>query len=318
MRNFVYVLFLALSLVACGDDAPDPMGGDSGGTPPGCAEPAAPEMPVIQPGDGHAGIDTTPGSCGADWVVGVTGRVTDPAGNGLPGARTQLCVTTPTNYLCLSPPTTNETGAFDIGIEDLSARCVVWSVMRTTLYTDRYASSYCDLDPMPVDGVHVMPDPIIMHPVEPPPCLPASAPEAEARTVAFADGLALVDLIPDNIANPSYYFELAAARVDLTGSCMLDHAPDGGLDATWGLRPDVNVSDGVAMRFPNVTGLAAGARVDLYVMGGLSTNLAGDTPVEEGHWANYGTGTVNAEGTFIDSDEGSRLPTLNWVGYRAQ
>jgi len=275
-------------------------------------------MPVVDPGDGHAGIDSTPGMCGADWVIGVTGRVTDPSGNGLAGARTQLCITTPTNYLCLSPPTTNESGDFDIGIGDLSARCVVWSVMRTTLYTDRYASSYCDLDPMPTDGLHVMDDPIIMHPVVPPTCLPGREPEDQARTITFGDGLALVDLVPEQIANASYYLELAAAQVDLTGSCMLDHAPSGGLDATWGLRPDVNVDEGVAVRFPNVTSLAPGARVDLYVMGGLSTNLRGDTPVEEGHWAQYGTGTVNAEGTFIDSDEGSLLPTLNWVGYQAQ
>jgi hypothetical protein len=163
-----------------------------------------------------------------------------------------------------------------------------------------------------------MNDPIIMHAVQPPPCLPAREPEDEARTITFEDGFALVDLSPEQIANSSYYFEFAAAQVDLTGSCMVDHAPSGGLDATWGLRPDVNVEDGVAIRFPNVTGLAPGAGVDLYVMGGLSTNLGGDTPVEEGHWAQYGTGTVNAEGTFIDSDEGSMLPTLNWVGYQAQ
>jgi hypothetical protein len=66
-----------------------------------------------------------------------------------------------------------------------------------------------------------------------------------------------------------------------------------------------------------VTGLAPGAQVNLYVMGGLSTKV-NDEPVPEGEWAMYGTGTVDAEGAFINSDEGSLLPTLNWVGYAAQ
>ena len=284
---------------------------------PSCVDPAPIMDPVLDPGEGHAGIDPTPGDCGADWVVGVTGRVTDTAGTGLAGARTQLCVTTPSAYLCLTPPTTNESGEFDIGLGDVGSRCVVRAVMRTTLYTDRFASAYCDVDPMPVDGVHALANPVVMHRVEPPTCLPGGDDlmDSEARTIAFADGLE-IDLAPEQIANPDYYFELGAVQADLTGSCMLNHAPEGGFEATWGLRPDVNVDGGVAVRFPNVTSLAAGTQVDLYVMGGLSTSLGEEMPVEEGHWAKYGTGTVNAEGTHIVSDEGSLLPTLNWVGYR--
>jgi hypothetical protein len=269
-------------------------------------------------GDGHAGIDPTPtGPCGADWAIGVTGRVTDTAGGGLVGARTQLCVTTPTNFLCLTPPTTDESGAFDIGIVDESARCIVSAVMRTTLFTDRYATTYCDIDLPPVDGVHVIIDPIVLHRVTPPSCLPERGDAEMPRTITFADGLALVDLRPEQISS-SYYGEFAAAQIDLTGTCMLDHAPAEGLDATWGLRPDVSVRDGVAVRLPNVTGLAAGSKVDLYVMGGLGTSLADDTPVEEGHWARYGTGTVNADATLIESDPDALLPALTWVGYRAQ
>lgn len=289
---------------------------DGGGGGGACVDPAAVEDPVLDPGDGHAAIDRTPGMCGANWTVGVTGRVVNTSGEGLGGARTQLCITTPTNYLCLVPPTTDASGNFDIGVADMSARCIVSSVMRVSLYTDRYASTYCDLEIVPQDSVYTLNEPLVLYSVEPPTCLPELGDETAPRTITFNDGLALVDLRPEQFAT-TYYTELAAGRADLTGSCMLEHAPPGGLDATWGLRPDVDVTDGVKIRLPNVTGLAPGATVDLYVMGGLSTKV-NDEPVPEGEWATFGTGTVDAEGAFIESDEGSLLPTLNWVGYAAQ
>ena len=36
---------------------------------------------------------------------------------------------------------------------------------------------------------------------------------------------------------------------------------------------------------------------------------------QEGEWVPFGTGTVSADGTTIESDAGSGLPCLTWFGY---
>ena len=59
--------------------------------------------------------------CAAQTGRWGTGRVENTSGEGLGGART-ACITTPSNYA--GSTTTDETGNFDIGVADMSARCM--------------------------------------------------------------------------------------------------------------------------------------------------------------------------------------------------
>jgi hypothetical protein len=249
-------------------------------------------------------------SCTGAWVVGVRGRVETPSGTGIAGARTQICVVpVGGSLLCLVPPTTDASGAFEAVVTDLSARCVERLTMRVLLPGSPNATTYCEIELDPVDGVIDLESPFVLFPVERPVCLPRES--EEPRTIALADGLELVDLSPEQIDD---YEALAASQHELTGSCTLSRAPEGGFLRSYGFRPESDVENGVLVRLPNSAGLDPGARVDLYLLGGLATELADGTPVEEGEWRNFGSGTVSADGTTIESD--ARLTVLTWLAYR--
>ncbi len=302
-------------MAGCGAPAPSTDAGhaeDARG--PSCEPQPEPRAPVVEPGS-LTGIDPTPApGCSGQWVIGVRGHVQDPSGAPLPGTRTQICVVpVGGSLLCLAPPTTDDGGDFEVPIGEPSARCAERMTMRVLLPGAIDATSYCELELTPESSVIELAEPITVYPVERPACLPPEGDESAPRTITFPSGLELVDLRPEQITG---YDELAAAPHDLSGDCLSRRAPDGGFLATWGFRPEVDVEDGVAVRIPNSTGLAPGTHVDLYVLGGLATRLSDGTPLEEGEWGRYGTGTVTSDGGAIESDPGALLTTLTWIGYR--
>lgn len=314
----VHVRPLLLCLLlssACGGPTPD---GDAGETAdariPMCETQPMVRDPVLDPGS-LSGIDRTPSpGCAGQWVVGVEGRVEDPSGAGIGGTRTQICVVpVGGDLVCLVPPTTDASGDFAAVVTDTMLRCVERMTMRALLPGSINATTYCELELTPTDSVITLADPIVVFPVERPACLPPAGDETAPRTITLADGLELVDLRPEQISD---YDELAAARHDIGGHCISARAPAGGFLGAYGFRPETDVNGGVAVRIPNTTGLAAGASVDLYLLGGLATTLADGTPVEEGEWARFGTGTVSGDGARIESDPGTLLTVLTWVAYR--
>lgn len=307
-------LLLSLSLGACGSPGADLDGGDDAPLPT-CEPPPATRDPILDPGPGLSGIDRTPDpGCTGRWVVGVEGRVEDPSGVAMAGARTQICVLPVGGSLvCLLPPTTDASGAFEAVVTDPAVRCAERITMRVLLPSSTNATTYCELELAPTDAVVTLADPVVVFGVERPACLPPEGDLAEPRTITLADGLELVDLRPEQIRD---YDELAAAPHDVNGQCISGRAPAGGFLGAYGFRPETDVDGGVAVRIPNATGLAAGTSVDLYLLGGLDSHLADGTAVEEGEWARFGTGTVSEDGRVIESDPGTRLTVLNWVAYR--
>ena len=309
------LILSSLLLAACGGPEPVLDGGDDAQIAM-CEEQPAVRDPVLDPGPGVGGIDRTPDpGCTGQWVVGVQGRVEDPSGTGIAGARTQICVLPVGGTLvCLLPPTTDTSGGFEAIVTDPMARCAERITMRVLLPGAIRATTYCELELTPTDAVIALADPIVLFDVERPACLPPEGDPTEPRTVTFADGLELVDLRPEQIRD---YDQLAAARHELAGHCISSRAPVGGFLGAHGFRPETDVEGGAAVHIPNATGLAAGTTVDLYLLGGLASSLADGTPVEEGEWARFGTGTVSADGAMIESDPGTRLTVLTWVAYRA-
>ena len=94
--------------------------------------------------------------------------------------------------------------------------------------------------------------------------------------------------------------------------CFTDQPSD--LLSLWALGPESGIDPGIAVRFPETTGLPDGTRVEVWLVGGTFTLLPSDEVLEEGVFAPIGTGTVR--GGFVHSDPGSELPYLSWVGYR--
>jgi hypothetical protein len=303
-------------LASCGDDEAPPVDVDAGAEPV-CEPPPDPYDAPLDPGPGLEGVDpTVPSGCTGTWIVGVRGRVEDTDRQGLGAVRTQVCATPAGSdlLLCLVPPTTDAAGDFAIVVDDLRARCVDRMTMRALLPGSAHATTYCELALTPTDSVLDLPDPLVMFETRRPECLPPRGDPAAPRTVTLADGVELLDLRPEQIDD---YEALAGGRHDITGSCILSRAPPGGFAGTYGFRPETDVDGGIAVRIPNDAGLAPGASVDLYELGGLATTLADGTSVEEGEWARIGTATVSADGATIESDPGTRLTVLTWLGWTA-
>lgn len=314
-RLHVRTLLLGCALLAACDGPSGASDAAADALATRCEPQPAVREPILDPGS-LAGLDRTPDpSCTGAWTVGVEGRVETPTGEGIAGARTQICVVpVGGELLCLVPPTTDASGAFEAAVTEPSARCVERMTMRVLLPGSINATSYCELELAPSDGVLTLADPIVIFPVERPACLPPEGDETEPRTITLADGLELVDLRPEQIRD---YDELAAGRHDPSGHCLLARAPAGGFLGAYGFRPEVDVlGGGVAVRIPNATGLAPGTTVELWVLGGLATSLADGTHVEEGEWARIGAGTVSADGARVESDPGARLTALTWIAYR--
>jgi hypothetical protein len=307
---------------ADGSSREDMSGGDTGGDA------------AVAPDEGTACIDvefTDPATidmsgaagCGGSWIATLSGTVVDETGAGVPNAMMQLCVygDGPEPRLkCLIPVDTGCEGEFEIPIGETD-RCITGATIRSLVPQQNTSTAYCHVDLTRASATMELSDPVVLFDTvsatEVPPLGENNEREA-ARTVVFEDGLE-IDFIPKEwFANQSSDYNLLAVRsIDpsATGLCFLSTP----VDALYAFSPEGDVTnEGFPIRFPNAQSLAAGAKVDLYMLGGLDCHTGDGTKIHEGDWEKYGTATVSADGTKIESDDGSGLACTTWIGYKAQ
>ncbi len=279
--------------------------------PLGCGsdEEVSPQFPELD------ALDTTPDpSCSGTWVAGVTGRIVDENGAGVPAAFPQMCVRLAENGFlsCLVPEPARDDGYFGQVIP-ADNRCMSDLNFRVFLGDSPYGTTYCRSDLRAEDGILSIGAPLVLYEVTPAADLPPEGDPEVSRTVVLADGLEL-DVIPAPLYGS--YAELGASRLD-ESTCFADES----FDVLYALTPEsltfrFGTSEvGFPVRIP--TSLPEGSVVDLYVLGGLDEfELATGTTLTEGAFEKFGTGHV-ADGMIV-SDSGSELPYLTWLGVRAQ
>jgi len=252
-----------------------------------------------------------PDSCSAHWVAGVRGRVVDPTGAPVPEGIVQMCLRLEDGVQLCQSPKPIENGWYAVVIPE-EFRCLQQVTLRATRVNQPVSTTFCRTDMTPSYGVLDVPEELVLHDLQTPADRPPMGEETSMRTVTFPSGFAM-DVVPSAFEFPDVYDELSAAPVPLDGApCFTDQAPD--LLGLWALGPESGVDPGFAVRIPETTGLPDGTRVELWLVGGTFTLLPGDEVLEEGVFAPVGTGTVR--GGMIESDPGSELPYLSWVGYR--
>jgi len=256
-----------------------------------------------------------PESCAASWVATIDGAVVSTSGEPVEGALAQMCVRVGAadgNLVCLRPQATDEAGAFAIDVP-ASARCMGGGALRVYSPDQPFATTYCDVEVVPPTGTDTLslPDPFVVFPTTPASDLPAYGNAAALRTVSF--GALAIDLAPDAFGftfGEAEYGRLAAAAVDPTtpGLCFLDTP----VDALWAFSPEANADKPVDFRLDNAQGYPPGSAVDLWILGGLDTTLAGGEHVPEAEWVQFGEARVSDDGATIVGE----APALTWLGLR--
>lgn len=265
------------------------------------------------------GVDTTRGACPDEfnWVAGIRGWIIDEDGNPLGGAKAQACIyvePTPVgeeNLVCLAPTDSDPAGIFTIEIGE-NFRCNSEIVMRVIVPNAGRAAMYCSV---PVDDPEArIQDPIVLWSTTPANDVGDATDFASARDITFPDGTTIYGFVPDNYFG-SDFTGLGMKRVapDAEGTCFLESAT---ATAVTALYPEGELTEDLDFRVPNDTGLAAGAAVVFSALGSLECVLDDGHKIHESAWEDFGTGTVSADGMWIDSDPGSGLPCITWIGYR--
>ncbi|MGK0362142.1 MAG: hypothetical protein ACI9U2_004462 [Bradymonadia bacterium] len=286
-----------------------------------------PQPVVIETGPGQLttpdainaalGVDTTRGECAQEfgWIAAVRGWIIGEGGEPLAGAKAQACVYTEPGTLlqCLNPVDSDAAGIFTITIgEDF--RCASSAVMRVILPGAGRAAMYCAV---PVDNPEVrLQDPIVLF--ETTPVIEHGDDDLvseDARDIVFADGTTIYGFVPNDYFGTDFSL-LGMKRIapDAVGTCFLEGASASAVAAFY---PEGELDNDLDFRLPNDLGLAAGASVVFSVLGSLECNLDDGTHIPESEWADFGTGTISADGMWVQSDPGSGMPCINWIGYRS-
>ena len=354
MKNALMMVLLSAAMVACSDDdgpvLPTDTGGEGSGTQDAGAEadagPAedASNTDAGEPGDaGEAdvstedtgapscegpgplddSIDTTPaGDCTADWVVFVEGTIIDSEGAPLECAFSQLCVRGPgaLSANCLQPERTGPEGTFRITVPN-AARCTESGAMRVLVPNASYATAYCDLVPSGEAVTNV--GEVVLFATQELTDKPEVGDADAARDVVFPGGLT-VSITPSEMGfgtqGVANYEALEATVVDPSDErlCFLeDTAPS----RMWAFSPEANVNEAstFSFRIANDDGLAAGATVDIFVLGGLGTTLGTGEELAEGAWEVVGTATVSEDGAeIVGNVRGQGIPVFTFLGYAPQ
>lgn len=241
------------------------------------------------------------------FIERIQGNIQTQQGTPLEGAFAQMCLRTADSFLCLSPEMSDTRGRYSVEIP-VETRCLQQVTLRSLVPNEPRATSYCLID---IDGAPnelMVSDPIRLFDTTAATTVPPPGDTAQERTVVFADGMEM-DIVPDSFFGA--YDQLSSAQIppDSEGICFLP--PNHNTARLWGFYPEGNIIRGaVPIRIPNDLGLTAGQTAPLFVLGGLSCELADGTLLEEGEWHEYGVGTVSADGTTIEGE----LPCLNWFG----
>ena len=253
-------------------------------------------------------------ACTGDWIAGVRGQVEDETGAPVSGAQVQMCLRLANlSQLCLEPQTTDENGWYAVVLPE-PARCLSRVIVRATRTggAQRYGTSFLLTSTRPLYGVLDVAEPVALVPTQAPIEMPPMGDVSAMRTVRFASGLEL-EVTPEALDFQESYDFLTAGEVELSAAPgFTASAP--GLTGLWALGPELGSYPGMRFRIPNTRGLSEGARVDLFLVGGIYTELADGHYVEEGDFERFGSGVVR-DG-FIEPDPGSELPYLTWLGYR--
>ncbi|MFK7986855.1 MAG: hypothetical protein AB8I08_12595 [Sandaracinaceae bacterium] len=254
-------------------------------------------------------------ACTGTWVAGVRGRVLDEVGAPVAEADVQMCLRLEGHVQrCLEPAPTDANGWFAIVTPD-DARCLTHAVVRATRNgaDQRYGISFQEISLSPVYAVIDVPAPMELVSLTTSADMPPMGDPASVRTVRFPSGVEL-DVTPSDLDFADSYSFLAATEVPLSRAPEFVTAVPGVLGLV-AFGPELGASPGIPFRLPERTGLAAGTPVELFVVGGIYTELSSGHVVEEGRFESFGTGRVEA-GQVVP-DAGSELPYLTWVGYRA-
>lgn len=323
MKNNLALAALASLLVACPGDSEDPQRADADAaldavdaeTPDTPDDAPSSDAPPDTAADAAVDIDFTPDpECGADWVVQVDGAIVDDAGEQVAGAKAQLCVRLDSvdgRLVCLRPEDAGDDGTFTI-VAPPSARCVGGGSMRVFAPGSTLATTYCHIETEAAGGRLTLAEPIVLFETDAAEALPAYGDPDAARAVTLGGGFELPEFVPSELGftfDESAYANLGARRVDpaTEGLCFVSAEVDG----LWAFRVEANVDGALDFRFPNTDGYAAGARVDLYVLGGLETRLEDGSTVSETEFVRYGAATVSEDGGWVEG----RIPAFTWLGY---
>jgi hypothetical protein len=267
------------------------------------------------------GVPSADIACRFTWVGAYRGWVADHTGRPATGAKAQACIITqPGDVLvCLRPNDADADGVFTITVPETAA-CTSAVTMRVLRPGTGQATNYCVADVTDTGADHVLrtPDPYVVYATDAAQVPTIGDDLLAVKTIQYADGLQ-VDVVPDRMFPTSGTIEQARARLietDDRGLCFVDRAAPP--DRLWAFWPEAAVDGaGFAVHIPNTDNLPAGSQVELFVLGGLECSLEDGTHIAEGNWTPFGTGTVRADGAYIDSDAGSGLPCFTWFGYKA-
>ncbi|MEE2755271.1 MAG: hypothetical protein VYA30_01365 [Myxococcota bacterium] len=353
MRSIILILAVGLLTIGCGsDDGGTDTGGttpqnmvDGGGTPADSGSAPAPldsginEADGSDPGGGSGPSpvdpdegepqpyappaaltaefsDPDPGpaaGCNGTSVSVIRGWIVDRIGRPISGAKAQLCVVSDGGTTqCLPPEDSGEDGVFNLSIAQ-GDQCLTKAAFRVIKPGSGRAPMYCNapLD-MAADSTRIiMETPYVLYAGLPPADLPELGDEMMSRRITFQNGVQL-DLTPFDLVSPYEELGMRTVGVDERGLCFLEgQTPPARLYA---FTPDSTIYGEATVRFPNETELAPNSKVDISILGGLGCERNGEH-VAEGAWESVGTGTVSEDGMHIESDEGTVLTCLTWVGY---
>ena len=303
----------ALLLSACGSPAPDALDSGLGAGDAGPDDDAGCDVDA----DPLACEDLSPNpACAARYVVGLRGQIEELDGTPIEGARPQLCarVSPDDNLVCLVPPMSEADGRFTIVVPE-EVRCLARGALRMIAPGRSLATTYCPLELPGAATVVELGEAFALQPVRPAIALPTRGEGSQPREVSFEGGLTLT-LAPDDLSLSDAYEALEGAPVPVDPAPCF--AQGQALDGLVAFRPEVDIAGGAALRIPNDAGLAPGAVVDLFVLGGLETQLLDGTDIEEAELVRFGSATVDSAGEAIVSDAGSELPYLSWLGWAAR
>lgn len=332
MKQIVFpALLIALLCPACSDDSSDCEGAecepntdsdlaDIGvDVPSDAAADLSEDVAIDAPAEPELDFTPDPTCTEGDWVVRLSGTVELSDGTTDAGVKAQVCLRRAASdvVLCLRPVDTAADGTFSVTMPP-NERCVEQLSLRVLKTASTFATTYCHIETSEQGADLVVADPFVIFDTSAPADLPAVGDVDTAREVDFGGGVTL-NVIPSQLESEvdaaEAYEVLRAVVLDpaTTSSCFID--PADGFDAYVGFDPEVNVrGDSYDAILPNPAGHPAGARVDIFVQGGLFVKLEDGQLVPEADWVRSGFGTVSDDGASIEAP--GAVAGLNWLAWR--